>query len=232
MRNIFLAAGGLLTLLAVGPSSCRFVWEDMRKGKPRYVDPDTVIPKWKEFCQSMGIKEDIKVKVFPNLRNAYARGTTIAIGQPVIDSLDSVSMKGVFAHELAHIKEKHGLKQWLLLFGVLSAAVLLLGIPYSFGPLGSSTFSFPVLLLISVGFAGVAARFISWPFEYRADLMADLYVKQRAVASCLVTMAVLRKIDITRDFYFHPSLTKRIASLDGSQNWSRKTRFKRWYFEL
>jgi len=227
LRITCIVIGWLLTLVAVGPSSLRSMWEDMRKGKPKYVDPNTVIPGWNKFCQSMGVKENIKVKVFPNLRNAYAKHTTIEVGQPVLDSLDSVSIKGVFAHELAHIKGKHALKQGCLLFGVLFAAVLLLGASYSFDPPGSSLFWFSVLLIL-VDFTGIAIRFISWPFEYKADLIADQYVKQQAVTSLLKAMAALRKIDVTRDFYLHPSITKRIASLD----WSQKTRVRKWYFEL
>ena len=101
-RIICLVAAGLLTLAAVGPSSFRFAWEYARRGSHRWVeDPDTVIPGWKQFCQSMGIEKCIKMKVFADSRNAYANGTTIEIGQPLLDSLDSVSIKGVFAHELA-----------------------------------------------------------------------------------------------------------------------------------
>lgn len=231
LRNICLLTGCLLTLLAVVPSSFGSVWEDMRKGKPRYIDPNTVIPEWKKFCQSMGIKENIMVKVFPNLRNAYARYTTIGVGQPVLDSLDSVSIKGVFAHELAHIKGKHALKQACLLVGVLVgvlfAAVPLLGVSYSFDPSGSSLLWLSVLLVL-VDFTGIAMRFISWPFEYKADLIAKQYVNREAVVSLLTAMVALRKMDVTRDFYRHPSVNKRIANLD----WSQKTRFRKWHFEL
>jgi len=217
-----------LTLLAVVPSSFGFVSERVRKGKGRYIDdPDTVIPEWKKFCQSMGIEEDIKVKVFPNLRNAYANGTTIEIGQPVLDSLDSFSIKAVFAHELAHIKGKHALKKGRLLFGVLFAAAVLLGVLDSFGLLGSSLFTCSALLTL-LAFMGIAMRFILWPFEYEADLMADRCVKEGAVVSSLKAMTTLRKTDVTRDFYSHPSVNKRIANL----GWSGKTRFRKWYFEL
>ncbi len=203
----------------------------MKKGKAEDVSPDTIIPGWKQFCQSMGIEEDIKVKVFPNLRNAYANRTTIEIGQPVLDSLDSVSIKAVFAHELAHIKGNHGFKQkWLLSgvwLGALVVAVVLLGIPYGCDLLGLCLFIFSVWL-ISIGFACTVIRFIFWPFEYKADLMADQHVQQNAVVSFLNAMAALREMDVTRDFYRHPSINKRIANL----GWSQKTRFKEWYFKL
>jgi Zn-dependent protease with chaperone function len=228
LRMTFLAVAWLLTLLAVGPSSFGFVWEDVRKGKPRSVDPNTVIPEWQKFCQSMGIKESIKVKVFPNLRNAYARHTTIGIGQPVLDSLDSVSIKAVFAHELTHIKRNHTLKRGRLLLGVIFVPGVLLGVLYSIYPSGSSIVTYAASSIIIIDFVGIAARFISWPFEYEADLIADQCVKHGAVAASLKGIATLRKMDVTRDFYWHPSINKRIANLD----WSQKTRFKKWYIEL
>jgi len=235
LRITCLVAGWVLTLVAVVPSLFWYEWERVRKGKGEDVDPDTIVPGWKQFCQSMGIEDDIKVKVFPNLRNAYADRTTnrtlIEIGRPVLNSLDSVSIKAVFAHELAHIKGNHGFKQWCLLVGVLVVAlfatVLLLGVPYSSDLSGLYLFLSSVSL-ISIAVAGIAMRFISWPFEYKADLKADQHVQQNGVFSFLNAIAVLRKIDVTRDFYSHPSVNKRIANLD----WSQKTRFRKWYFEL
>ena len=238
LRIAFLVAGWLLTLAAVVPASFGSVWECVSKGKGRYVDPNTIVPGWRQFCQSMGIEEDIKVKVFPNLRNAYADRTTtkIKIGQPVLDSLDPVSTKAVAAHELAHfkgdIKGDYDLWQKCLLFGVwfgalLTAAVLLCRVSYSFGPPSSHLFWFAVLLVL-VDFAGIAIRFISWPREYEADLTAEQYAGRKAVISFLKAMAELRKVDVTRDFYSHPSINKRIANL----SWSEKTRFKKWHLEL
>jgi Zn-dependent protease with chaperone function len=224
--------GWLLILVAVGPSSFGYVWERVRKGKARDEDPNTIVPGWKQFCRSMGIEKDIKVKVFPNLRNAYATGTTIEIGQPVLDSLDSVSIKAVFAHELAHLKIDYALKPrhllCFVLFGVAFATVLWLVFTHSVGPLGFSCFTFSVPSILIIGFMGIAIRFISWPDEYEADLIAKQYVNPEAVVSFLTAMAALRKIDVTRDFYRHPSINKRKANLD----WSQKTRFKKWYFEL
>jgi len=232
LRITCLVIGWLLTLVAVGPSSFWFVWELVRKGKARSVeDPNTVIPGWKQLCQSMGIEKDIKVKVYPNLRNAYANDTTIKIGQPVLDSLNSVAIKAVFVHELGHIKINYVLKLRhllvVILVGVALATVMLLVFTYSAGPLGSSLLMCSALLIL-ISFMGIAMRFISWPDEYRADLIAMQYVNRGAVVSFLTAMAALRKMDVTRDFYRHPSINKRIANL----GWSQKTRFKKWYFEL
>ena len=237
LRITCLVAGWVLTLVAVVPSLCGFARERMRKGKARYVkDPNTIVPRWKQFCQSMGIEKNIRMKVFTNLRNARPNGTTIEIGQPVLDSLDSVSIKAVFAHELAHIKINHALKPRHLLWFVL-VVVVLVGVAratvpsiftYSVYQLGFSCFTFSVLSILIIGFVGIAIRFVSWPDEYEADLMADQCVKQGAVVSFLTAMAALRKMDVTRDFYMHPSINKRKANL----SWSKKTRFRKWYFEL
>jgi len=75
---------------------------------------------------------------------------------------------------------------------------------------------------------GIAIRFASWPDECEADLVAGRYVSPEAVVSFLTAMAELRKMDVTRDFYRHPSMTKRRANLD----WSPRTRFRKWYLEL
>lgn len=233
LRNMSFAIGCLLTVVAVVPSSFWYEWERVRKGKGEDVDPDTIVPGWKQFCQSMGIEDDITVKVFPNLRNAYADRTTnrsiIEIGRPVLNSLDSVSIKAVFAHELAHIKQGRTQKKIFLLACVPPAAVLLfLLVRYGVGLLDSSIFRGSVLVLVLIDYIYIAARFVSWPLEYEADLVAKQYVNRDAVISFLTEVAALRKMDVTRDFYRHPSITKRIANLDLPQ----KTRFKKWYFEL
>jgi len=238
VRIASVAIGCVLVLVAVGPSFFGFVSERVRKGKGRYIDPDTVVPGWRQFCQSMGIEKDIKVKVFPSLRSAYPdlTNTKIKIGQPVLDSLDSTSIKAVFAHELAHIrrdfKADYRFKQKCLLFGVqfgplLGAAVLLSRLSYSYGLSSISLFWFSVLLVAS-SFMGISARFILWPNEYEADVMAMRYVSRGAVVSCLKALAALRQMDVTRDFYTHPAINRRIANLD----WPQETRFRRWYFEL
>ena len=227
LRITCLVAEWVLTLVAVVPSLFGFARERMRKGKARYVeDPNTIVPGWKQFCQSMGIEKDIKMKVFTNLRNARPNGTTIEIGQPVLDSLDSVSIKAVFAHELAHIKTHYALKPrhllWFVLVVVAFIGVARATVPsiftYSVAQLGFSCFTFSVLSILIMGFMGIAIRFVSWPDEYEADLMADQCVNQGAVVSFLTAMAALRKMDVTRDFYSHPSINKRKANL----GWSKK----------
>jgi len=232
LRIICLVIGWVLTLVAVGPSLFGFVRERVRKGKARYENPGAIIPGWEQLRRSMDIKENINVKVFSNLRNAYADRNTIKIGQPVLDSLDSISIKAVFAHEFAHNKINYAwkLRHFLvaILVGVVPTTVLLLVFAYSVVPLGFNCFTFSVLPIFIIGFAGIAIRFMSWPDEYQADLIALQHVNQAAVVSFLTEMTALRKMDITRDFYLHPSITKRIANLD----WPQKTRFRKWYFEL
>ena len=227
-----------MTLVAIAPPLLGFLWEHARKGKGRYVDPSTIFPGWTQLRQSMGIETSIQVKVFPHLRNAYADRITarVNIGQPVLDSLDIVSVEALVAHEFAHIsgdsKQDYSLTRKCLLlaaaFGaLLAAAILLCLVSYTSGPPGSSLFWLSVPLT-AIASAGISVRFVSWPREYQADLTAMQYVNCGAVVSFLRAMAALRKIDVTRDFYTHPSIDRRIANLD----WSQETRFREWHFGL
>jgi Zn-dependent protease with chaperone function len=238
VRITSVAVGWVLVLVAVGPSLFGFVRGRVRKGKGRYIDPDTIVPGWRQFCQAMGVKKAIKVKVFPGLRNAYPdlTNTKIKIGQPVLDSLDSASIKAVVAHELAHIgggfEVHYTFKQKCLLFGVrfgaLLGAVVLLGrLSSGFGLPSAPLFWFSVLLAPS-SLMGISARFMLWSGEYQADLMAMQYVNREAVVSFLKALAALRKLDLTQDFYTHPGINRRIANL----GWPQETRFRKWYFEL
>jgi Zn-dependent protease with chaperone function len=224
LRNICIATGCVSALLAVGPSFFGYLWEELTRGKPQDVDPDIVVPELRKLCRLMGIEEEIQVKVFPSLKNAAVRSSTLEIGQPLLDKLDSVAMKGVLAHELAHLKES-SLKRFTFLIAVIVILVALVALVYQFTPFGSSFFT---LLALSFGLMSISFRFITWPFEYEADLIAEKHVGRKAVESCLRELAVIRGVDTTHEFYFHPSITNRIASL----GWSEKTRFKKWYFEL
>ena len=229
MGTMGLGIGALLTLVAVGPSSFWFMWERVRERKGKYEDPETIVPEWHRLCQSMGIEKLVQVRILTDGCNAYAEGSTIHIGQTVIDNLDSVSLKGVVAHELAHIKGNHDLKRRCLVTGlVVASGVLFQAVLYGFGPSGSTAVACATQSIMVIGFMGIAMRFVLWPFEYSADTVADQCVKQGAVASALKAIAMLRKMDITRDFYGHPSVNKRIESLGGSQ----KARFRRWHIDL
>jgi len=231
-----LVAAWTLTLVAAVPSLLGYARERLGKRKGSYVDPDTVVPGWKQFCQSMGVEKDIRMKVFTNLCNAYAHGSTIDIGQPVLSSLDGASTKAVFAHELAHIKINDAMRLRYLLAPALACAISLgvtratvpLVFTYSIHQLVSSYSAFSVLSISAIGLMGIAIRFMSWPDEYKADLAAMRRVSRRAVVSFLTAIAALRRTDVMRDFYLHPSVNKRKANLA----WSPKTRFRKWYIEL
>jgi hypothetical protein len=234
---ICIIVGWVLVLVAVVPSSHGFVLERMTRGKARPVeDPNTIIPEWRQFHHSMGIESEIQMKVFGSLRSAQANGTTIEIGQPVLDNLDSVSIKAVFAHELAHIKINDARKLRHLLCLVLVGAVFVCiihatvpwALTYTTYQLDFSWLTFSFFSILAIGLIGIAMRFRSWPDEYEADLMADQCVTQDAIASALSGLARLRSMDVTRDFYLHPSINKRKANL----GWPRRRRFRQWYLAL
>jgi Zn-dependent protease with chaperone function len=220
IRIICVSIGVILTLLASGPSLLGAIMEQSWKGKPLEFDFSSSLPELRQLRQSMGIKKEIKVRIVPNWLNAEARFSTIEIGQPVLVNMDAASRKALIAHELGHIKGNHSLK----MIPVIVAALILMLILSLFTPLGISMFTF----LVPVAFIGIAIRFISWPLEYEADLIASQHTNNNGVISSLTILSKMRNTNATRDFYSHPSVDKRIANL----SWSKQTRLKKWYIEL
>lgn len=221
IRNICLAIALISLLLAIGPSLFGEIREQLKSGKPRGVDCSGVFLEIRDLCQSMGVTKDIKVKIVPTWRNAESKFSTIRIGEPILGKFDKASRDGMLGHELAHIKRNHSAKK----IPILIAIIILLSVIYLFVPLQFTPFTF---LVLSFGIVGIASRFMTWPFEYEADVVAAQHLGHEAVESFLRAVADIRQVDIQRDFYFHPSIANRIANL----GWSRQTRFKKWYFEL
>ncbi len=55
---------------------------------------------------------------------------------------------------------------------------------------------------------------VSWPFEYKADAIAAQYVGKEQMVSALMKLADKNNIDMNRDSYTHPSISKRVARLN------------------
>jgi Zn-dependent protease with chaperone function len=58
----------------------------------------------RKIAREMGIKKEIRLRVIPNLKNAFAFGHSIYIGKPIVIGLDNEFVKSLSAHELGHIK--------------------------------------------------------------------------------------------------------------------------------
>ena len=135
-------------------------------------------------------------------------GGRVRIGCSVIQSLDDIALKGVLAHELAHLKKKHSAKA--LPFFVLSGAVAMYCIV--------SVYVIPFFLTIVVGI--LVLSIVSWHHEYEADAVAADCVGQKGMVYTLehVTLVIHRRGDTLT----HPSFAKRITHLSvvSSQGWS------------
>ena len=217
LRLILAAVGGALTLVALGPFVFKLIWEYLSKGKAHEAELSELVPDWRQLCKSMGIRKDVKVKSFPNLRNAAASGTTILIGRPILDSLDNIETKAVLVHELTHIRDRHQIKRTLLMAGVVGSAVLALFLLLAvLLRLGLSVYylsEFSLLGILLCSF-GLSMPHVCWPMEYSADLAAKQYVSKDAMSSALRGLAELRDTPPETDSYTHPSVNKRIARLD------------------
>lgn len=216
LRNLLTAIGWSLVLVALVPFVSKLIWEELSKGKADNRDPSKITPRWSQLRHAMGIDRDVKVKVYPNLRNAGARATTIAIGQPVLSSLDSAETEAVLVHELAHIRGKHALKRVLWMIVVASVAMLvlllLLGVLLRLG-LSDCYFSGFSVVAILISSVGLAMPSICWTHEYGADVAAKQYVSKDAMVSALRKLARLRGTNLETDSYAHPSVNKRIVRL-------------------
>src|SRR5207244_1961461 len=70
----------------------------------------SLTPEMQKIAKEMGVKIS-RVGVVDDLHNAVSMPflKQIIIGKPLFDSLDDKKLEAVFAHELAHVKEKHNL---------------------------------------------------------------------------------------------------------------------------
>jgi len=83
-------------------------------------------------------------------------------------------------------------------------------------------------ILLMVAMISILSRFIFWPFEYQADFVASEFAGEEIFTETLLSYARLKNIDIKHDFYFHPSVSKRINNL----NLSKMARIVKWYLEI
>lgn len=128
-------------------------------------------------------------------------GGTVRVGCTILCCIDNLALKGVLAHELAHILKKHSLR------ALPSLLVLLPVLVYGF--ISNSFPIIPFLLAIPVGI--LILSFISWHHEYEADAIASGYVGKKDMVYSLQQFAGL--IYRPGDTLIHPSFKKRISRL-------------------
>lgn len=128
-------------------------------------------------------------------------GGTVRIGCTILCGLDNLALKGILAHELAHLKKRHSIKGLLSL--LISIPVLVYGFVSSSWPI------IPILLTVTLSI--LVFSLISWHHEYEADAVAAEYVREKDMAYALEQAAGL--IHRPGDTLVHPSFKKRISRL-------------------
>ena len=166
-----------------------------------------LVEELSNLAKMMGIRlegEDI-LKVAPQWVNAGATiDGKVILGQIVADEFDREARKGVLAHELAHIRAKHSIKNATVFF-LTSILVLLL----------ISALHLPSLVNLLLVFStyGLILPMVSWRFEYEADAIAATFVGINPVIKGLRKLAEAKHADVRRDTYSHPSISNRISRL-------------------
>jgi hypothetical protein len=148
--------------------------------------------------------EDI-LKVVPQWVNAGATSDgKIILGQIVAYEFDREARRGIMAHELAHFKAKHSMKNASVLFLTSIPVLGLISLLHLPGLVN-------LLLVFSV--YGLILPTVSWHFEYEADAIAATFVGSNPVIEGLRKLAEAKHADVRRDTYSHPSISNRISRL-------------------
>jgi Zn-dependent protease with chaperone function len=130
----------------------------------------------------------------------------VRIGCTILCGLDDLALKGILAHELAHLRKRHSVK------GLPS---LLLFVPVLvYWIVSKSTPIIPILLTFAIG--TLVFSLVSWHHEYEADAVAAEYVGKEYVGKKDMAYAleqVARLMYRPGDTLAHPSFKKRISRL-------------------
>ena len=128
------------------------------------------------------------------------------IGCTMLCGLDDNALKGVLAHELAHIKKRHTIKISLLSIILLIPMIVCVFLARSWSEITIFlTFALMVIVWIFLYSS------ISWHNEYEADAVASEYVGKQTISHALTQAAGL--INRHGDTLTHPSFKKRISHL-------------------
>ena len=128
-------------------------------------------------------------------------GGIVRIGCSILCCIDNLVLRGILAHEVAHIQKKHTLRA-LLPFIVLLPVIIIVFV-------SASSTLISILLAIPIGI--LIYSFISWHDEYEADAIASECIGNKDMVNSLQQYAKL--IYRPGDTLMHPSFRKRISRL-------------------
>lgn len=169
------------------------------------------------LAKQMGVRLK-KVYVVPSGRNhvtnAFGGLSRIGISDDYGKWLKGSQLDFVIAHELAHLKQRHWLKDRSALIGSFAfMAGLSLGLPY-FSSTMQIAFRFLVIVVPLLTF-----YFLSRRFEFEADRFATIFTRD-AEAAIQALSALYRYTEnptdsgyITELFSTHPALSRRLEAI-------------------
>jgi len=176
----------------------------------------------KALARAMGINRKFKVKIVPNLFNAFATRSTIGLGTKLLDVTNIDEGRSVVAHELDHLKRANQ----ILLVRILSILPVLI---VSIGLSNSTVVTLPWVSAETIGIVGTITIYLAifaysllatmpsnWIFELRADKTAKTFAGEQS------TIEMLRKLDKkgnpNENSITHPSINSRIKQLQSENN--------------
>jgi Zn-dependent protease with chaperone function len=159
-----------------------------------------------------------KVYVVPagkgHLTNAYGLSNAIALTDNLGKYLTKLQLESVIAHELAHVKLKHGAKDLLFVISLFSVISLLL-----FSLSHEASVFRPLLQPVAMIGPLAAMYYCARRFEYSADGEAvDFTGDAETAIRALANMQRIRELGDANDgfaelFMTHPSLAHRIQAI-------------------
>jgi Zn-dependent protease with chaperone function len=149
-----------------------------------------------------------------HLTNAYSLSNAIGLTDSLGQHLTKTQMDYVMAHELAHVKLRHGRKGLLLVLTIYSAFALI------FFRFSQHAMALQPLAEITVIFGPlVAIYYLSRRFEYAADRVAVDFTGEPEIAiKALANLHTIHEMPAQCDrftglFMTHPSLSNRIQAI-------------------
>lgn len=180
-----------------------FFWENF---KLIFRNKSVEVPLPDEFsclARKMGLKIT-KMKIFPNICNAYAQGNQVFVGQKLLEKLNTEETKAVIAHEFGHIKGRHLMVQIFFILPIMTFfALSWIRLPPIMTELG--LFAYMMFALVP----------IRWWAEKRADLAAIRQVGKEPLKSALIALVGKEKLDEASET--HPAVIQRIKWIDRAQ---------------
>jgi Zn-dependent protease with chaperone function len=180
-----------------------FYWENF---KLIFRNKSVEVPLPDEFsslARKMGLKIT-KMKIFPNICNAYAQGNQVFVGQKLLEKLNPEEIKAVIAHEFGHIKGRHVVVQIVYILPIMAFFALSWSrLPPIMTELG--LFAYMMFALVP----------IRWWAEKRADLAAIKQVGKEPLKSALIALVGKEKMNEPSET--HPAVSQRIKWIDKAE---------------